>query len=334
MIRQPISTGNVAAELRRRQEADLERRRGASTILTPEAVRPGAKSALGVLMTTLGGSMRPITSHDLAAFRRNIASVAGGIAKGLTVQELIDASRAEDLERARRQIRQAAPSRLTQGTVMFVTNSGPESRVRRHVVHFVFDNYGAAVARPEKALEAASWLAREGRLRFECTCERFTFWYRYIATIGGFVAGRPESGFPKIRNPQLTGVACKHLLRAAIELQGSFVRQSVARMIQADRDRLDAKRGHPKPRVITASRPDVERLLQQQSRRARSIETSDDRERKAVLASLRASLPKGSGGTRNQLRSTLAALEARSDVSAQAILAALQGVLRQSGAAL
>lgn len=35
----------------------------------------------------------------------------------------------------------------------------------------------------------------------------------YLNTVAGTVLGRKEGGFPKIRNPNMTGVACKHILR-------------------------------------------------------------------------------------------------------------------------
>ncbi|HSW19668.1 MAG TPA: hypothetical protein VLJ86_20790 [Ramlibacter sp.] len=323
-----LSIGNALAELRRRQETDLERRRHGTNLLPPDALRPGAKSAIGVLMTTLGGQMRPITAQDLVQFRRNITALGDRVAKGITLQELVDASRPEDLERAREEIRHALPTRLTEGDVLMTTSSGPHSKVTRHVVHFVFDNYGAAVARPVSPPQAAQWLAREGRVRLECTCERFTFWYRAVATYGGFVAGRPETGFPKQRNPHLIGVGCKHILRAARELSSPFGRTYLAKMIAADRARLDAKKSPARPKVITASRTQADAELSAQSRRTRSISTTDERQRRALAASIRQAMPKGPAGTvQRDLAQTLARLKERPDVTAQSILAALQSVL-------
>ncbi|PAM62177.1 hypothetical protein CEJ56_19960, partial [Acinetobacter baumannii] len=53
----------------------------------------------------------------------------------------------------------------------------------------------------------------KGKMRVQWDCERHTCWYRYMATIGGYNLGRDEGGFPEIRSPHLSGVACKHVVR-------------------------------------------------------------------------------------------------------------------------
>lgn len=52
----------------------------------------------------------------------------------------------------------------------------------------------------------------QGAVRFDCDCGRHRFWYRYIASVGSFAYGKAETGFPKIRNPNLKGLACKHVI--------------------------------------------------------------------------------------------------------------------------
>ena len=56
-------------------------------------------------------------------------------------------------------------------------------------------------------------LLNYGKLKFECDCGRHDYWYRYIATIGKYNYGIDESRYPSTRNPNVTGVACKHALR-------------------------------------------------------------------------------------------------------------------------
>ena len=53
-----LQIGNTTAAINRIREHDLERRRGATTILTPTAVQ-GSTSPARVLFTTLGGVLRP-----------------------------------------------------------------------------------------------------------------------------------------------------------------------------------------------------------------------------------------------------------------------------------
>ena len=59
-----------------------------------------------------------------------------------------------------------------------------------------------------------------GRLSFDCDCGRHQYWYRYIATAGNFAVAPPkEYAYPKEKNPNLAGVACKHVIHATTRLQ-------------------------------------------------------------------------------------------------------------------
>lgn len=323
----PPSIARAQAELRRRQELELEQRRRAVNILQPEALAPGKKSAVGVLMTTLGGEVRPIAARDLAAFRRNIAAVSGSLAPGVTAQELVNASREDDRERARQQIRHAAPTRLTDGAVTWVTDAGPDSKVRRHIVRTEFANYGAALALPATPKVAAEWLALNGRLRFECGCERFRYMYRYVCTVAGCVAGRKEHGFPKITNPDLAGLACKHALRVAQAIREPLARQALATMIASDRAKLDARRKSP-PAVVTLGREQADALFARQGRRAAPIRTSEESQSRAVQSAIRRALA-GQGRPSKEVQGVLAALKARRDIGADAIVGALRTLLQQ-----
>jgi hypothetical protein len=327
--RKPL-VGNALQELNRRRLIDLQSRQLATNILAPEALARQKHSPAKLLSTTLGGNgARQITDRDLQAFRRAVAAVGKQLREGVTAREVIDFSTQADRDRARRQIHYAVPARMRDGSVIFSVSAGPESKVSRHMVVVQFHQYGSALSMPGTALQAATWLCRESPLKLDCDCAHWRYGgFRYIATIGGFNAGRAESGFPKLKNPELRGLACKHVLRAASELEASgFVRKQVATMLQADRDRL-ARPQRVKPRVIL--------VTQQQAdiapRRPHAIRTSDDQQRRALAAGLRKVLGRGStpGAQRTDVRATLAALQARKDVSAQAILAALQQVLRSS----
>lgn len=329
----PPKVGNALSELNRRRLADLQTRQRATTILPPEAMTGGPHSVARLLQTTLGGQgPRPITDRDLITFRRAVTAVGKRLRTGITSQEVIDLSAPADRERARRQIPYAIPARLRDGEVVFSVSAGPDSRVARHMVTVQFVEYGAAVSRPGTALQAAAWLGREAHLKFDCDCEHHRYRLRYIATVGGYNAGRPESGFPKLTNPTLTGIACKHVLRVMADLHaGAFVRKQIATMVQADRDRLASPR-RVKPQVILLSQPQASEA----PRRPMPIRTQQDAQRRALAAGLRKVLPKAAAGAAQKadIQVTLAALEARKDVSAQAILTALQQVLRDSRGAV
>lgn len=58
-------------------------------------------------------------------------------------------------------------------------------------------------------------------IKFQCSCGRFTYWYRYIATKGGFALGSQENRYPEVRNKNLDGVLCKHLIKVMTYLPKS-----------------------------------------------------------------------------------------------------------------
>lgn len=211
-------------------------------ILTEREVR-GEWDASRVLMTTLNGHVRPITADDLAAFRQNMRTAQRrfGGKSGITPRQVIDMASStplryldptsnfsSDIDKARKEITYAMPVSAINGEVRFITNAGPKSKVSRHHVTvklLEFDTAAAQLAATDtkdkkSAEKVARWL-RKQKIAFDCDCERHRYFFRYVATIGGFAAGRQETGYPKIRNPNLHGVACKHVLRVMTELESS-----------------------------------------------------------------------------------------------------------------
>lgn len=248
--------GHVGAASRAARSEAAERDR-AYGILTERAVAGGDWDTAKVLTTTLGGSLRPITSDDLATFRRNMQLARRNFKgySGITAQQVIDLAHAgpltyktqqpggarSDIDKARNEIRAAVPVSALGDTVRFRTSSGRNSSRPHHLVIVRFmglkdaaQQIVAAGPDPAAARRAASWLRKE-KLAFDCDCERHRYFLRYVATIGGFNAGRDETGYPKIRNPNLRGVACKHVLRAMAEIQSStmvlgFLERHLARV--------------------------------------------------------------------------------------------------------
>lgn len=229
-------------EARARYTGDAARRQRASNILQPHEIA-GDYDAGRMLGTTLGSDfLRPITHGDLEAFRANVATAGKAFKGGITAKDVINLSLPIDRERSNQQIRTAVPVQSLGGRIHFITNAGPESEVTRHHVHIELLSFMAAVSSPTKPGEASKRVAT-GPLKFDCDCGRHTYWFRYIATIGNFNAGRAETGYPKIRNPQLVGVACKHVLRVMVALSQPFIRVQIEKMIIKARDGIqrDAK---------------------------------------------------------------------------------------------
>lgn len=288
---------NAAADKAEREAAEKSSK---SIILRQDDVR-GDYDAKRVLHTTLDGKARPITQADLKAFRQNMRLLQGRLsAEGITAQQVLEMARVHpmvstvdestDLSRARKQIRVAVPTFANVGRTQnggavldlrLVTNSGPESKHARHHVHVRFFGFGPVLRafmstptvgpgkKPEKGaltLPAAVKRIQQGYLAFDCDCERHRYVYRYISTIGGFNAGRAETGYPKITNPKLYGVACKHVLRAMGEVSssrqvGKFIGDALTRaarqtagpiQVQAKKDavRAQARRQHSRQRDL------------------------------------------------------------------------------------
>lgn len=193
-----------------------------------------------VLFTTLGVQKgqkpRRITRDDIKAFQENIELLRDQYKGGITPQNVINLSMQDDIDRAIEQIHIALPIRREAGLVTFITNAGPDSKKQNHFVDVLFSRYDSVVSdiakKPE--LKVKTKLAYSN-IKFECDCERHTFWFRYLATTGGYGLGRKEGGFPKIRNPQLSGVACKHALRVMKYIMSPLGIQYLQKAVEIDR---------------------------------------------------------------------------------------------------
>lgn len=243
-----------AKDAKARASSDAGQRKAAgdsskSVILNANDVQ-GEYDAYRALKTTLGGEPVNITIDHIRAFQHNIRTVKNKFKAGIRARQVIDLSLKDDIKRSNEQIRMAVP--VTAGKepgtgggslVRFMTNAGPDSDVTRHhvLVNFMDFSQIASSGAHGDARKSADKL-RKQPLKIECTCGRWRFWFRYIATIGGFNAGRDETGFPKIRNPGLSGVACKHILRVMHEVESSpSVLTFLERLIQKARDKDDNK---------------------------------------------------------------------------------------------
>lgn len=315
------------AELQRRQEAELRQRQQASTILTPEQI--GARTGIStarLLQTTLGGQLRAITADDLKVFKDRSRELGKQFREGLTARDIVNMSAPADRERARDQIGAAIPTRLTAGAALFTTPAGPGSKVTRHMVTVTWPGYGAAVSWPGTPLQAAKVLA-EQPLKVDCDCDHFRYRLRHVVTVLGANAGRPETGFPKIRNPHLIGIACKHVLRVMVALESAGVRAQLAQMIAADRKQLESPGA--RKRVITTTSAQADRIA---SAKPKAIRTTSERDAMRLRAAVTKALPARSGdGVAAELSAALAQLSKRTDVTAATLLAAVK-LVQQQGA--
>lgn len=189
----------------------------------------GKSDTFKTLTTTLGGVQRPITEDDLKAFQHNIKTLQEHYTAGITAQQVLDLSLPIDIDRANKQIKFAIPRSRRGDVVHFITDASGENGAKHHFVNVQFNAFTPLKLMPNEIdKKSVQKMVRTGGLRFECDCGRFQYWYRYLNSIAGTCYGRQETGYPKIRNPNLVGVACKHILRTMkwiVSTQGEFYLQ-------------------------------------------------------------------------------------------------------------
>lgn len=113
-----------------------------------------------------------------------------------------------------------------------------------------------------------------GNVKYDCDCQRHTFWFRFICTIGGFNYGRSEDGFPRVRNPKLYGVACKHVIRVmTMASQSSTLKNYAAKMVENGRKTLTNK----KQAVKIADMDKFAEQLKKESWQKRAVKSTDEK---------------------------------------------------------
>lgn len=299
--------GHVS-EAKGRAAADAAQRKAAEK--TPRSIILGKNDVQGeydahrVLTTTLGGGLRAMTSDDLATFRRNMKLAQKNFhGDGITAWQVIDLASSRplkyiqssdavsDIDRARREITMAVPvsaivTPQNALDVRLITNAGPDSKVNRHHVLVRFNTFAEAANKlmaaktkdRQSPKQAANWL-RKQKLAFDCDCERHRYFLRYVATIGNFNAGRPEHGFPKIRNPELKGVACKHVLRVMAEVENSapvlaFLTKQMERVLKSADNTARTQQ----------TQLEADKLAQRQSVKPSAINSSEQRAKERAAA--------------------------------------------------
>lgn len=275
------SAAKAGKQARQALEFDLSRRlKDSERILSADDLS-GLYDPKRQLFTTVDGFPRVITFQDLQNFRAAVEDLKGRARSkkflgGIKPQQVVDLSWAEDRARAKDEITMAVPVSHRAGVIHFQTNSGPKSKTIRHHVYVELLNYQAAIASPADPAKIAKELLT-GNVRFDCDCERHTFWFRYMASIGGYAYGRQETGFPKIRNPKLRGVACKHVLKVmSMLVQSPNIRQYGAKMIAQARETLDNR----KETLKVKDMEDLAKSLKKESWRQRQVVSTEEKRAK------------------------------------------------------
>lgn len=179
-----------------------------------------AEEILKVIDLNSGVNTRKLDFDDLRRFKKQMQERQNyfrqnGIKGGIHFKSVINHSRKEDIKRFHDQINSAFAARKDRnGVINFRVNASAQSKDRHHLVSVQFLNFHNALS-GDRITQALAKSVLQGSIKFDCDCGRHRYWYRYLATMGGYAYGKPETGFPKVRNPNLIGLACKHVLFVA-----------------------------------------------------------------------------------------------------------------------
>lgn len=227
------------AQKKARRSAKRTLNRGTFTNPTDKALKSLGEKAKGV----------GFTRADLEAFdrsRKGIAKKYDAKTAGIPYAAIVKYSRQVDIDRSNNRVddgtgvQWANLKGIKGNTLIMSVDASQVSKHAHHRVQFRLEEWDDYLAHPPsddyaKAVKAAC----AGRLSFDCDCGRHQYWYRYVATMGNYQIKPPaEFSFPKIKNPELSGVACKHVLRAARMLQTPSIQRQLLKGMEKQANKV------------------------------------------------------------------------------------------------
>ena len=260
-ISQGLSERSFIQLFNKIQSEQNTNRRYANKTLTAGALTRKSAADLAKLGCKENG--QPFTKQDLKHFeqeRNQFKKRFNTDRSGITYCQLVSGSRDIDVKRANNQVKdgrgitRANMSGIKSNTVLVRVQASSVSVHQHHQVKIRLDDWDDCLNDPAGGnYKAAVKKACAGHLSIACDCGRHQFWYRYLATMGNYCVAPPkEFSYPKIRNPELRGVACKHVLKAAVMLQSTAWHTVLAKQMELQASRIgfgdDKKSNH----VLTA----------------------------------------------------------------------------------
>lgn len=212
------------------RKAQNKARRDAKRTLNRGTFTKPTNKALKALGEKVKGTGIGFTEDDLKQFdkeRKKHQKKYDRTTAGITYAQIIGFSRDIDIKRANNQvddgrgITMASFSAMKRNVAIVRVKASSVSKHEEHRVEIRFEEWDDYLQDPPgddyvKAMKAVT----KGRISFDCSCGRHQYWYRYQATIGNYAVTPPaEFSFPKIRNRELKGIACKHVLLAVEKCQ-------------------------------------------------------------------------------------------------------------------
>ena len=245
------------------QRAKKAKREQAPGTLTPDIMRAAMKGKLGsgAPISLLAGKNRaghPFTVDDLKELRSTGQKIPEKFFSCRKRGPCRSADQAfpgkKDIVRSQKEIRNATMYRIFNGAdgvmLLFRVTASPNSKYLHHRVKVRLEEWNDWLTSSVPFRQAAENILN-GRISFDCDCGRHQYWYRYMATIGGYAIKPLENAYPKVRNPKLFGACCKHVLKALATIRGPAVRRLIVMEMEKAAKHVgfadDKKRGQPVP---------------------------------------------------------------------------------------
>lgn len=229
------------------EKKQKQNRRKAKRTLTPAQLR--AKKAADIARLGEKSEGVPFTVDDLKEFERNRAKHKQSFdssTAGISYPQLVSGSRKIDIDRANNKvsdgsgITRANLSGIRANMILVRVRASSKSVHQDHLVKIRLEEWDDNLQEPPAGkYELAAKQASMGRMSFDCDCGRHQYWYRYLATMGNYAVAPPkEFAYPKVRNPQMKGVACKHVLKAAVMLQSPAWHRIIGRQMEVQSSKV------------------------------------------------------------------------------------------------
>lgn len=226
------------------RNSQRKNRANARRTLTPALLRnKDAETLVDALGKKKGGKF--FTAEDMKNFMSNRQAhrqrTSSDIA-GITYAQLVAHSLKIRVQRANNKvddgsgIKNAMFLRIRHNVLDVQVRASEASHKDHHLVRVRFeewDRYVDDVGDEKTSLDALTRRLAASRVSFDCSCEDHQYRYRYMATAGNYALKPPaEYAFPKVENPHLEGLACKHVIHSMTRLQSSVWRRQLGNQLK------------------------------------------------------------------------------------------------------
>lgn len=209
--------GRLLKQLNLQQKDIDSKRKLASGILPPRTIGDAIKKNKSLsLIYGFNKKGKPFTRDDLVRFQKRERAATRKFksrTRGSPMRLLLDKSETVDIMRAKKlPLIRLVQKKYDTFTFAVASERMPGTSYKVDLKIENLQDFVRSYVDKRKLMGAVNNLQNTALFSINCQCGRFQFWYRYIATVGNY-ALVAETGYPKIRNPRLKGVLCKHLVR-------------------------------------------------------------------------------------------------------------------------